>query len=84
MSTDRLTCVKFAMTNGFLLQGLHRHLEISGGEMRDTYFEQECLGKVATTAGWDSGVSGHGQQTYYLPSGGGSVSDKMQHRHRVI
>lgn len=34
-----------------------------GGKMGDTYFEQEYLGKVADTAGLDSGVSGHGQQT---------------------
>lgn len=32
--------------------GNSRHLQLSEGrEMEDTYFEQECLGKVETTAG---------------------------------
>lgn len=84
MSTGHFICIKFAPPDGCLLQGIHRHLQISeGGEMRETYFVQECLRKVATTAGWDSGVSGHGQQTCHLPTGGTSVSDKMQRSQRI-
>ena len=78
-------CTRFAVPNGCLLQGIHRHLQASErGEMGDASFEQECLGKVATRAGWGSGVSGHRQQTCHLPTGGGSVSDEMQRSQRIV